>query len=283
VKRHFANPHKDRRSVKTLFQVAISEFENQKAWNAIRSLQRRGTRDIFDSARKLCASSIAKEREVGVNVLAQIGARAGGRKPVFLRQSVDLLIERLQDRSIYVISAAAVGLGHRDDPRAIPYLIALKDHPNSIVRDGISFGLARHEHPLAIKALIKLSRDKDRDTRDYAVFGLGELINRNTKAIRDALFARLKEHDVEIRGQALIGLVKRKDPRVWKPLRKELRQRYNGDWCLVAAEEARNPKLYSLLMEMRRRWKLADDHWHTKQLNDAIAACEPKKKRKAKR
>src|SRR5580698_3679121 len=108
MNKRFSNPFAgDQRSVKKLFQIAVSEFENRKAWDAIQVLRWRRTREIFNSARKLCASPVAKEREVGVNVLAQIGAG----KPVFMRQSVDLLIERLGDRSTHVISAAAVGLG----------------------------------------------------------------------------------------------------------------------------------------------------------------------------
>lgn len=263
----------DRRSTVKLFHIAVSKFESKRAWDAISILRRRGTREVFSFARRLCASPTAKEREVGVNVLAQIGAR----KPVFMRQSVSLLIERLQDRSTHVVSAAAVGLGHRDDPQAIPYLVALKNHPNSVVRYGVAFGLARHDQPLAIKTLIELSRDEDRDTRDYATFGLGELIGSDTKAIRDALFARLNERDAEIRGQALIGLAKRKDPRVLKPLRKELMRRFRGIWSLEAAELACNPSIYPLLVKMRKSWQFPDKHWFTNQLNEAITACGPRK------
>jgi len=126
--------------------------------------------------------------------------------------------------------------------------------------------------------LIELSCDKDRDVRDYATFGLGELMDRNTKAIRDALFARLKERDAEIVGQALIGLAKRKDPRVLKPLRKELMRRFRGSWSLEAAELACDPRLYPLLIRMRKRWGFSDGHRFTAHLNEAIAACKPMKK-----
>jgi HEAT repeat protein len=280
MKKRFTNPFvDDHRSVKSLFQVAISEFENQKAWNAIHSLRRRGTREVFNSAKKLCASPVAKEREVGVNVLAQIGSG----KPVFLRQSVDLLIARLHDRSVHIVSAAGVGLGHRDDPRAIPHLIALRNHPSSRVRFGVAFGLARQKTAGAIATLVELSRDKDRDVRDYATFGLAELNSLNTKAIRDALVARLGERDVEIRGQALIGLAQRKDPRVLKPLQKELKRRFRGGWCLEAAELACNPSIYPLLIKMRRHWKFPDGHWFTTSLDEAIVAWKPPRKRKTKR
>lgn len=280
MKQHFANPHQiDRRSVKRLFQIAISEFENNNSWNAIDVLRWRGTCEVFTSARSLCSSPRAKEREVGVNVLAQIGC---GRRP-FLRQSVSLLIERLQDRSVHVVSAAGVGLGHRDDPRSIPHLVALKNHPSSHVRYGVAFGLARQKTAEAIVTLIELSRDKDRDVRDYATFGLAELNFLNTKAIRDALFARLKERDTEIRGQALIGLAQRKDPRVLKPLQKELMRRFRGGWCLEAAEMACDPRLYPLLIKMRKHWRFPDSHWRTSRLNDAMAACKPRKKRRSKR
>ncbi len=265
--------------MKRLFQVAISESENNNSWNAIDVLRWRATREVFSTAKRLCASPVAKEREVGVNVLAQIGTW----RPVFLRQSVSLLVERLQDRSVRVVSAAGVGLGHRHDPRAIPHLVAIKNHPNSGVRYGVAFGLARQQTPLAIQALIELSRDPNRDVRDYATFGLGELNDRNSKAIRDALFARLKERDTEIRGQALIGLAKRKDPRALKPLRKELIRRFRGTWSLEAAELACDSRLYPLLVKMRKHWKFPDRHRFTTFLNEAIAACKPKKKLRARR
>ncbi len=270
---------KDRRSTRTLVKIAISRFETKKAWDAIYILRLRATREVFEAAKRLCSSPIAKGREVGVNVLAQIG----GGKPVFLQQSVSLLIERLRDSSPHVVNAAAVGLGHRHDPRAIPHLIALKGHPNSRVRLGVAFGLARQEVPRAIQVLIELSRDKDRDVRDYATFGLGELMDRNTKAIRNALFARLKEKDAEIRGQALIGLAKRKDPRVLKPLQKELMRRFRGTWSLEAAELACNPNFYPLLVKIRRHWEFPDEHRFTTCLNEAIAACKPTKRRRIKR
>ncbi len=222
---------------------------------------------------------MAKEREVGVDILAQIGTW----RPVFLKQSVSLLIEGLQDRSVHVISAAAVGLGHRNDPRSIPPLVAIKNHPTSNVRYGVAFGLARQKTPPAIRTLIELSRDEDRDVRDYATFGLAELNDRNSKAICDALFARLKERDTEIRGQALIGLAKRKDPRVLKPLQEELIHKFRGTWSLEAAELFCDPRLYPLLIKMRKFWKFPDGHRFTTFLNEAIAACEPKKKPVAKR
>src|ERR1017187_407547 len=280
MKQRFANHFaSDKQSVKRLFQIAVSEFENKKAWKAINLLRRRGTREVFSSARKLCVSPMAKEREVGVNILAQIGSI----RPVFLKQPVTLLIERLRDSSPRVVNAAGVGLGHRNDPRAIPYLVALKNHRDPRVRFGVAFGLARLARPLAIQTLFELSRDEDRDVRDYSTFGLGELIDGNTKSIRNALFARLKERDAEIRGQALIGLAKRKDPRVLKPLQKELMRRFQGGWSLEAAELACNPNLYPLLIGMRKHWKFPDEHWFTTSLNEAIAACKPKKKQGNKR
>jgi hypothetical protein len=215
---------KDRRSTRRLFQIAVSEFESRKSWDAIHVLRLRGTREVFERAKQLCHSRKAKEREVGVDILAQIGARS----PVFVRQSVSLLINRLKDSSLRVVGATGVGLGHRGDARAIPHLIALRVHPSSRVRFGVAFGLASQKSSRVIQALIQLSRDKDRDVRDYATFGLAELNDRDTKAIRDALFARLKERDVEIRGQALIGLAKRKDKRVLQPLKKELTGRFRG-------------------------------------------------------
>lgn len=266
---------KDRRSTKRLFQIATSEFENRRAWDAIHVLRHRGTREIFEVAKKLCDSRKAKEREVGVDILAQIGAG----KPVFLKQSVSLLIQRLKDSSPRVVSAAGVGLGHRNDARAVPYLTPLKDHPNAGIRYGIAFGLSRQEDPQAIRALIELSKDEDRDVRDYATFGLAELMDKNTKAIRDALFARLKERDTEIRGQALIGLAKRNDRRVLPALRCELRGKFRGNWCVEAAELSRDASLHPLLLNLSNRWRIPPGYYFWEDMQRALKACRPVKAR----
>jgi HEAT repeat protein len=56
------------------------------------------------------------------------------------------------------------------------------------------------------------------DVRDWAAFGLGVLGNTDSNEIREALVRRLTDSDEDVREEAMVGLGKRKDPRVLSTL-----------------------------------------------------------------
>jgi hypothetical protein len=97
--------------------------------------------------------------------------------------------------------------GNLDDPRAIPVLLTLKDHPDEDVRWAVVQGLLGLDDDRAVAALIELSTDEDDDVRDWATFGIGSQIDRDTPEIRAALMARLD--DPAARDEAIDGLVER--------------------------------------------------------------------------
>lgn len=261
----------DPRSTRELFNVAVTKFPKRKSWDAIRELHKRASREVLDRAIKLCNSQNSLKRAVGVHILAQIGY---GRKK-FLRETVPVLIEKLQDFDQKVVRAAAIGLGHRNDARAIPHLVALKGSPNGYIRYCVVFGLCCHDDPVAIDALIELSRDRVRDVRDYATFGLAELTQLDTPKLRYALAARLKEKDAEIRGQALAGLAQRKDERAIKPLLHELRGKFYGTWAAEAAGAFANPVFLSPLKALRKRVNNLAARHHLDVIDAAIILCDP--------
>ncbi len=55
-----------------------------------------------------------------------------------------------------------------------------------------------------------MTADADADVRNWATFGLGSLSEANTKEIRAALWARVDDPHDETRGEALLGLARRK-------------------------------------------------------------------------
>jgi HEAT repeat protein len=108
---------------------------------------------------------------------------------------------------------------------------------------------------LAVHTLIELSRDQDELVRDWATFGLGSQIETDTAPIREALFARLSDADEIVRGEALVGLARRRDERAIEPLIQEL-QRYPaekiGDFAIEAAEEMADARLLPILTRLKQ-------------------------------
>jgi hypothetical protein len=269
--RQFAN---DPRSTLELVGVALSGWKNDRAWNAIHVLRTRGSDEVFDAACHLAYSGIAAHREVGAHILAQLGSS----NPTLVEESVSILLDLLADKITYVLCATIYGLGHRRNARAVPHLLKFQNHSNSGVRQAVAFSLGSFSQPESISGLIELSKDKAVKVRDWATFGLGTLQSQiDIEDVRDALHSRLNESDPEIRGEALIGLAHRKDPRVIEPLKKELQGRFHGDWTLEAAELLALEDLYPLLKSLRNRWSDDDEaRFHTS-MEDALKACQPKK------
>src|SRR5205807_6775221 len=140
--------------------VALSEEDEEAAWQPVVVLHYRGTREIFEIARNLCESQIPKGRKLGVDILGQLGTPE---RP-FKDESLPILfalIENEQDTE--VLSSVGVSLGHINDARVIKPLIKLKNHPSADVRFGVVHGLLGQEDDLAIKTLIELSKDEAED------------------------------------------------------------------------------------------------------------------------
>jgi HEAT repeat protein len=153
-----------------------------------------------------------------------------------------------------VLQAACVALGHIYSPAAVSGLARLKNHPSSDVRYGVVFGLLGFEENLAIETLIELSRDKDNLVRDWATFGLGTQIETDTPQVREALFMRLFDADEETRGEAFVGLARRRDERIVEPLINELALYPGacGRFSVEAAEEIADPRLLPILKRLKQ-------------------------------
>ena len=87
---------------------------------------------------------------------------------------------------------------------------------------GVLFALMWSEDPRAIEAIVELTTDEDPHIRDWATFSLGSREELDTTEIREALAARLYDPDADTRGEAMLGLVRRGDPRVFPALVKSL-------------------------------------------------------------
>jgi HEAT repeat protein len=240
-------------------------------WDIVGVLRCRGSYEVFEAASKLCEIKNPKFRELGVQILAQLGTP----KKDFSDESGVILLKLLEnEENIDVVIAIAFAFGHLKDSRGVVPLVKYKNHFRADVRESIVFGLLGQEDELAINALIELSADENQDVRNWATFGLGDMIETDTQAIRDTLFQRVVDEkgdtdlEAEIRGEALLGLAKRKDKRVINFLIKELSGNYVGKLPVEAAREIGDSSLYPVLIELKEWWGM-----NSELLQEAIKNC----------
>jgi HEAT repeat protein len=258
----------DPRATDELIHLALTEPDESAAWDPVTVLHYRGSREVLEAARVLCQSSKPTERELGADILGQLGVP----NRTFPEECFRILSEMLgKEPEPGVLRCIGVALGHLHDARAVELLIPLKTHPSAEVRSGVVSGLSGHENTSAIAALIELSRDDDEDVRDWATFGIGSLVDADTAEIRSALAARISDARAETRGEALVGLARRKDDRAVEPLIRELRSESVGQLVLEAAETMGDSRLCSALARLKSEWRA--DHPHARLLEDALAKC----------
>jgi HEAT repeat protein len=263
--------HSDPRSVEELVRLALAEQDEDVAPEAVTILHYRGSREVLEAATRLCASERTDERQLGANILGQLGVP----NRTFPGECFEILAAMLaRETDPNVLECIGVAFGHLADPRAIELLLPLKSHANSDVRFGVAMGLTGHDRPDAIGALIELSQDSEEFVRTWATFALGTMISADTPQIRQALFARVSDPHDETRGEGLVGLALRKDPGVIEPLIADLSSGNAGRLTLEAAEAIGDPRLYPALVELRSC--CSDDSPNAALLEDALASCAPR-------
>jgi HEAT repeat protein len=237
---HYRRPPEDSRSTAELVSLALrGDEEDENAWEAIHALHWRGSREVLVAAERLVHSPLASERGRGADILGQLG-----------------LPERTFPEECFRLL-----LSHLRDPRAVPELVKLKAHPRAEVRFGVVSGLKGQEHPEAIAALIELSGDPDEEVRNWATFELGDMVATDTPELREALLRRLTDSNAEVRGEALLGLARRKDARVLEPLQEALSAPNVLVLVVEAAMELRDRRVHPFLIRLRDRPGEADDYF----------------------
>lgn len=260
---------RDCRPTEELLAIVLAEVGSDAAWDAIATLQCRGSQEEFDLAQRLSRSPDEHRRRVAADVLGQLGWS----DRTFLASSVDVLIGMLGDESSDVASSAAVALGHRHEPRAIPHLVTLQTHADPSVRCGVVHGLLGYDEGAAVSALLGLSRDADESVRSWATFGVGTQTEVDTGEVREALLLRTEDAEPEIRGEALIGLAKRDDRTAMPALRRELEGKLEGSWPIEAAALFGDPGLRPLLESARERSDESAGRQFESEFRDALEAC----------
>ena len=207
-------------------QTLQGHYDDDEPWEAVQSLRRIGTRQVFDKAAKWTDSTEPLVRARGLDVIAQLGKTAAHPSNSFPHDSYDVVVKAVRrERDVRPLNSAISALGHLDDPRAIPLIADLHSHPSEQIRFTVACALGSFPNdPLSIQTLLTLMEDVDADVRDWATFGLGVLGDQDSPEIRAALFHTLNDEDVNAREEALVGLAKRHDTRILADLISELEQ-----------------------------------------------------------
>lgn len=257
--------------IDTLFEATLLEDEDRR-WQAVVALQRLGSEEVLQRALASTRSLSAKEREGAADVLGQLGTPRPTEE--LKLRCANALLEMIEtETQPEVLHALGVALGHLGDSRAVLAMAPFATHASEDVRLGVVLALSVHE--AGVDTLIQLSADPDQDVRNWATFALGSQLEQvDTPALRDALVARLTEADLEVRGEALLGLALRRDPRVIEPLRRELE---SGELTVLAIEAAQrlgdSQFARVLRAELDAAPATAPSHWRSA-LEEAVLELE---------
>ncbi len=255
----------DLRTIDELVDFALIEVSEELAWQAVSILHGRGTAEVLHYAKRLSASPCDRERRLGADILGQLGV-PDRTFPVECAAILCGMLDAEQDTA--VLTSVLMALSFQNCADAIPLVIRFSNHSDPNVRHAVVLVLATEECPAAMTCLVRMSRDTDSNVRDWATFALGTLFDTDTPEIRDALFDRVADPHDDTRGEALVGLARRSDPRVVDWLKTELASHCVGSLAVEAAEAIASAELSQQLLNLQKWWDVDQDL-----LARAIAAC----------
>jgi HEAT repeat protein len=196
------------------------DYDDDAPWEAVHALRKLGTREVFEIAATWCKSDDSLMRARGVDVLAQLGKTINHPLNKFPEDAYAIISELVQgEKNLRALRSGIIALGHLDNVAAVPIIVSFQRHSNTNIRFSVAFSLGSFPNDdLSVETLLAMMEDSDEDVRDWATFGLGVQGDRDSTAIRDALFRSLSDANEDVREEAMIGLGKRKDQRVLSSL-----------------------------------------------------------------
>lgn len=221
---------------------------NKSRWDNINELRKRPSEELYLKCVELTTSKDPKIRIIGIDILAQMGVTP---RP-FLKQTLKLYFDLLNiENDPEVLMSLLYSIGHNNDhlnKTQIEKLCTFSDSDNNLVKEGLVSALGFINELNSINVLIKLSTDKLSYIRDWATFYIGQS-ERNNKAIREALWARINDKHQTTRFEAIVGLAKRKDIRITEIIKKELIDGEYGTLLFEAIIETRDKQFLPLLRQ----------------------------------
>ena len=277
--KRIGRPRIRRWSTERLIRLALAHGTSNRGWDAVAQLHRRGSPATLARVEALMRSPGVRQRALALDIAAQLRVAphggADGGEPYALEAAQAMLVAALADPRPCVLQSAIAGLGHQPVAGTLAALLGFVDHPDVRVRWALTHTLAEYPEPEAVAALLRLSSDRDDAVRDWATFSLGTLSDADDEAVRARLWANAHDPNRDVRGEAVVGLARRSDPRAVDLLRERL---VDGDcrvYELEAAEEMPRAELLGPLQALHadaERTRRLEPYWYRKLL-DALDAC----------
>jgi HEAT repeat protein len=264
-------------STRTLLERALAlcredrDRESEEQWSLITALHRRPEEAVFEAASEWCRHVDPSERELGADVLGQLGHVAFSGSP-FADRALPVLLALLADSDPRVLQSAITALGHLANHGVewdAENLLLLSRHADPDVRHAVAYALGGprcDSSPIAVAIMLELMTDSDTEVRDWATFGLA-ISDVDSAHIREAFMERVRDADPEVRGEALVGLAKRGDERALPIIVSELSLPEVSTLAIEAASEMARPDFIPQLEE------LLEGNPEAEEIIDAIRAC----------
>ena len=117
-----------------------------------------------------------------------------------------------------------------------------------------------------------LMEDANEQVRDWSTFGLGSQTDLDGAEVREALFRRLDDDNCDARDEAILGLARRREPRVTPVVEALLQEEQVGRLIVEAAAYLADERLLGPLCALECRWNV-----DAKLLGEALSACDPER------
>ena len=233
-----------------IFFRLLNNKSDKTYWENIREIHSRPTVNVFNTCVNLINSSKPKERNIGIDILAQLGFPP---RP-FFKESRKLFFRVLnKEKDTRVLRSVLYAIGHNNNKLKLEEISILASYKNSAdegLREGLVSALLSINNNLAIDTLIHFTTDKISHIRDWATFGIGTQIKNNNKLIREALWLRVEDDHQDTRFEAIFGLAKRKDKRIKEVIKRELLKRDCGSLLFQAIDELNDINFLPILKKL---------------------------------
>lgn len=254
-----------------LLKVLFSRTSQKTRREYLAILHSRPSRELFFNSSLLIQSKNSKKRVLGVDIISQLGIT----KRPFVKETLSLLFTLLaHEKNTDVIASVLYAIGHNNKklaPSQIEKICTLAQASNTEIKEAVIFALLGLTSAKALQTLILLSGDKLSRIRNWATFALASQTDRDSKAIRESLWARTKDRHQETRLEAILGLAQRQDKRVKELIVKELGRKNSGTLLFDAIIESGDKSFLPLLQQNLK--KISHDKQISKEWRDGLKQC----------